>query len=74
VESGASPAEGCERAERQGLGPIGPPTCEPKKARFGGREVLDVVDLPDPTPGYGEQRHEVSAAGMNDADTRHRPS
>ena len=48
--------------DRQGLGPIGSPTCEPKKARFGGREVLDVVDLPDPTPGYGEQRHEVSAA------------
>jgi NADPH2:quinone reductase len=37
--------------------------------RFGGPEVLDVVDLPDPTPGDGEQLYEVSAAGVNFADT-----
>jgi NADPH2:quinone reductase len=37
--------------------------------RFGGPEVLHVVDLPDPTPGDGEQLYEVSAAGVNFADT-----
>jgi NADPH:quinone reductase-like Zn-dependent oxidoreductase len=42
--------------------------------RFGGPEVLDVVDLPDPMPGDGEQLYEVSSAGINYADTHHRPS
>jgi NADPH:quinone reductase-like Zn-dependent oxidoreductase len=37
--------------------------------RFGGPEVLNVVDLPDPVPGDGEQLSEVSAAGLNFADT-----
>jgi hypothetical protein len=37
--------------------------------RFGGPEVLDVVDLPDPTPGDGEQLYEVRSAGVNYADT-----
>src|SRR4051794_8195078 len=37
--------------------------------RLGGPEVLDVVDLPDPVPGDGEQLYEVSAAGINFADT-----
>src|SRR4051794_15636309 len=37
--------------------------------RFGGPEVLDVVDLPDPVPGDGQQLYEVSAAGVNYADT-----
>src|SRR4051794_8890032 len=36
--------------------------------RFGGPEVLDVVDLPDPTPGPGQQLYDVSAAGVNFAD------
>ena len=39
--------------------------------RFGGREVLDVVDLPDPTPGEGEQLFDVSACGVDVADTHH---
>ena len=39
--------------------------------RFGGPEVLDVVDLTDPVPGDGEQLYEVTAAGMNLADTHH---
>jgi hypothetical protein len=39
--------------------------------RFGGPEVLDVVDLPDPTPGEGEQLFDVCAAGINFADTHH---
>ena len=37
--------------------------------RFGGLEVLDLVDLPDPVPGDGQQLYEVSAAGVNYADT-----
>jgi NADPH:quinone reductase-like Zn-dependent oxidoreductase len=37
--------------------------------RFGGPEVLDVVDLPDPVPGEGQQLYEVSSAGVNFADT-----
>ena len=39
--------------------------------RFGGPEVMDVVDLPDPVPGDGQQLYEVSAAGVNYADTHH---
>jgi NADPH:quinone reductase-like Zn-dependent oxidoreductase len=42
--------------------------------RFGGPEVLDVVDLPDPTPGPGQQLYEVSSSGVNFADTHHRRS
>jgi len=39
--------------------------------RFGGPEVLDFVDLPDPVPGDGQHLYEVSAAGVNFADTHH---
>ncbi|TFV89327.1 NADPH:quinone oxidoreductase family protein [Blastococcus sp. CT_GayMR20] len=37
--------------------------------RFGGPEVMDMVDLPDPVPGPGQQLYEVSSAGVNFADT-----
>ncbi|SDG28013.1 quinone oxidoreductase family protein [Klenkia brasiliensis] len=37
--------------------------------RFGGPEVLDVVDLPDPVPADGQRRYRVRAAGVNYADT-----
>ncbi|MCO7219001.1 zinc-binding dehydrogenase [Klenkia sp. PcliD-1-E] len=37
--------------------------------RFGGPEVLDVVDLPDPVPADGQQLYRVRAAGVNYADT-----
>jgi NADPH2:quinone reductase len=37
--------------------------------RRGAPEVLDVVDLPAPTPGEGQQLYEVQAAGVNFADT-----
>jgi NADPH2:quinone reductase len=37
--------------------------------RFGGPEVLDVVDLPDPQPAPGERLFDVSTAGINYADT-----
>ncbi|MBW8767825.1 MAG: Zn-dependent oxidoreductase [Geodermatophilales bacterium] len=39
--------------------------------RFGGPEVLDVVDLPDPVPGEGQKLYDVSTAGLNFADTHH---
>ena len=37
--------------------------------RFGGPEVLDVVDLPEPQPGEGREVFAVSSAGINFADT-----
>src|SRR3954453_23261710 len=37
--------------------------------RFGGPEVMDVVELPDPVPGPGQQLYEVSSSGVNFADT-----
>ena len=39
--------------------------------RFGGPEVLDVVDLPDPVPSDGQQLFDVTTAGINYADTHH---
>jgi NADPH2:quinone reductase len=39
---------------------------------FGGPEVLEVVDLPDPEPGPDEVVVEVTRAGMNFADTHQR--
>ena len=42
--------------------------------RFGGPEVLDIVDVPEPTPGPGQQLYNVSTAGLNFADTHHQGS
>ena len=39
---------------------------------FGGPEVLNLVDLPTPSPGDGEVLIEVTRAGMNFADTHQR--
>ncbi len=39
---------------------------------FGGPEVLEVVDLPDPEPGEGEALVDVARTGMNFADTHAR--
>jgi NADPH2:quinone reductase len=39
---------------------------------FGGTDVLQVVDLPQPEPGDGEVLIEVSCAGINFADTHQR--
>ena len=39
---------------------------------FGGPEVLEVADLPQPEPGDGEVLIEVSRAGINYADTHQR--
>ncbi|MBK5118249.1 MAG: NADPH:quinone oxidoreductase family protein, partial [Thermoleophilia bacterium] len=39
---------------------------------FGGPEVLEVVELPDPVPAADEVLVEVARAGMNFADTHQR--
>ena len=41
-------------------------------SEFGGPEVLQVVDVPDPEPGEGEVLVDVARAGMNFADTHQR--
>jgi hypothetical protein len=81
-----SPAEAGVVRRTSGPSPYGPdkssvapgPTLTGMRAvqitRFGGPEVMDVVDLPDPTPGDGEQLYEVSSSGVNFADTHHRES
>jgi NADPH:quinone reductase len=42
--------------------------------RFGGPEVMDLVDLPDPVPAEGQQLYDVATAGINYADTHQRVS
>jgi NADPH:quinone reductase-like Zn-dependent oxidoreductase len=42
--------------------------------RLGGPEVLDIVELPDPELGPGQELFDVSTAGVNFADTHHRRS
>jgi NADPH2:quinone reductase len=37
--------------------------------RFGGPEVLETVELPEPQPAHGMRVYEVTAAGVNYADT-----
>lgn len=39
---------------------------------FGGPEVLELVDLPDPHPGFGQVRIAVRAAGVNPSDWKKR--
>jgi NADPH:quinone reductase-like Zn-dependent oxidoreductase len=41
-------------------------------SRFGGPEVLEIADLPDPHPGPGQVRIEVRAAGVNASDWKKR--
>lgn len=43
-----------------------------QQTSFGGPEVLELVELPDPEPGPGQVLVEVSRAGMNFADTHAR--
>jgi hypothetical protein len=40
--------------------------------RFGGPEVLELVDVPEPEAGPGQQLCDVSTAGVNYADTHPR--
>jgi NADPH:quinone reductase len=42
--------------------------------RFGGPEVLGIVDVPDATPGDGQQLYDVSTAGLTCADAHHIPT
>jgi NADPH:quinone reductase len=39
--------------------------------RFGGPEILEIVDLPEPKLGPGQQLDDVSTAGLIFADTHH---
>jgi NADPH2:quinone reductase len=39
--------------------------------RFGGPEVLDVVDIAEPEAGPGQKRYDVSTAGVNYTDIHH---
>ena len=41
-------------------------------SQFGGPEVLELVDLPDPHPGPGQVRIAVRAAGVNPSDWKKR--
>jgi NADPH:quinone reductase-like Zn-dependent oxidoreductase len=41
-------------------------------SQFGGPEVLEIVELPDPRPGPGEVRIAVRAAGINPSDWKKR--
>jgi NADPH:quinone reductase-like Zn-dependent oxidoreductase len=41
-------------------------------SRFGGPDVLEIVDLPDPHPGPGQIRIAVRAAGVNASDWKKR--
>src|SRR6201988_3737368 len=41
-------------------------------SRFGGPEVLEIVDLPDPHPGPGQVRIAVRAAGVKPSDWKKR--
>ncbi|SFE04063.1 NADPH:quinone reductase [Actinacidiphila alni] len=41
-------------------------------SRFGGPEVLELVELPDPHPGPGQVRIAVRAAGLNPSDWKKR--
>jgi NADPH:quinone reductase len=41
-------------------------------SRFGGPEVLEYLDLPDPTPGPGQLVIETAAIGVNFPDVRER--
>ena len=45
--------------------------CAVQITRFGGPDVMDVVDLPDPVPGDDETLSDISSAGVNVADTHH---
>jgi hypothetical protein len=37
--------------------------------RFGGPEVLEIVDIPEPEAGPGQKLYDISTAGINFADT-----
>src|SRR4051794_7166166 len=80
-ERGFRPPPGVDREERALRLANAPPPyrCGPQPhrmravqiTRFGGPGVLDVVDLPDPTPAEGQERYDVSSSGVNYAVIHH---
>ena len=70
-----APGTGSRRAEAHPLPVRASPGLSRMRAvqitRFGGPEVMDVVDLPDPVPGDGETLFDTSSSGGNFADTHH---
>jgi len=42
--------------------------------RFGGPEVVEIIAVPEPVAGPGQELFDVSTAGINFADTHHRLS
>jgi hypothetical protein len=53
-------------------GPPSPPLMRAVQiTRFGGPEVLEIVDLPEPAPAAGPDALRVSTAGINYADNHH---
>jgi NADPH:quinone reductase-like Zn-dependent oxidoreductase len=42
--------------------------------RFGGPEVLEIVDNSEPEAGPGHKLYDISTAGVNNADTHHSTS
>src|SRR5262250_2792536 len=67
------PRTAISRGFRQSPNPHQIDRLSPVKAvvitRYGGAEVLEVRDFPEPTPGAGEELVRVDAAGVNFADT-----
>ena len=58
------------------LGAHRPPSLSCMRAaqitRFGGPEVPDIVDVPEPEAGPGQRLYDVSDAGVNFPETHHR--
>ena len=42
--------------------------------RSGGPDVLEIVDVPEPTPAPGQRLYDVSTTGINYADRHHQES
>lgn len=59
------------RCRHRGPGKIGQ-VREARFSRFGGPEVLEIVDVTDPHPGPGQVRIAVRAAGVNASDWKKR--
>src|SRR5580692_11666643 len=68
-----SPARLADCRTRSGPQPRSEPTLKAVRfSQFGGPEVLEIVDLPDPHPGPGQVRIAVRAAGVNASDWKKR--
>jgi hypothetical protein len=63
------PASATARQEREHLSreqPLASPSCVPCRSPASAvPRGLEVVDLPDPIPGDGQQLYDVSTAGLN---------